>query len=86
MRANARANGERQTTSEVPLLHGTFQTETPEELLHSPPGSEGSLRRALGPLQVTVLGVGAIIGIPIVFDASLAICTLPYAEPAGIQP
>lgn len=44
------------------MLQGIFQTKTPEELLRTAEGSEGSLRRALGPLQITLLGVGAIIG------------------------
>ncbi len=44
------------------MLKGIFKTKSLDDILHSAEEGSTGLRRALGPFQVTLLGVGAIIG------------------------
>ncbi len=47
---------------EVELLRGIFQPKPLQAILASAEAPEGALRRSLGPFQLTLMGIGAIIG------------------------
>ena len=44
------------------MLRGLFRTKSLDAILASSEAPEQSLKRALGPVQLTMLGIGAVIG------------------------
>src|SRR5215510_8994343 len=69
------------------MLHNLFRTKPPDQLIAESEHSEHQLKKALGPVDVTALGIGAIIGAGIfatIGTAAAGDATRPGAGPGLI--